>query len=243
MSYKNNVLRTDIQDYSVCVGRLDSRLMRILHSILGISSEVVELTYAIIKNDFVNIEEELGDLYWYATLLESEVPEPMKHRSVLPDCNLLDFLVEDISVLSDKIKRVIFYGSSLDESEISLRVASVFGVLDEFCKNLSLDIERVKEKNISKLKIRYPEKFQESSALNRDLEKEYEVLSDVISIEGAFLLVSNILGINLTDEEKDSIKKGRKGVCPIEVLASRTYSSHNVYVCANKKGYKFIDFN
>jgi hypothetical protein len=43
-------------------------------------------------------------------------------------------------------------------------------------RELDLDFESLLQLNIDKLKARFPEKFTESHALNRDLDKERDIL-------------------------------------------------------------------
>lgn len=47
-----------------------------------------------------------------------------------------------------------------------------------FCVKNDFDIRRIMENNIEKLRERYPDKFTEHDALNRDLEAETEVLDE-----------------------------------------------------------------
>jgi NTP pyrophosphatase (non-canonical NTP hydrolase) len=88
---------------------------RIFHSIVGITTEAVEMVEALTSPEFdnVNFLEELGDLNWYQ----------------------------------------------------AIGIDAVDG-----------DFDKILETNIAKLRARYPEKFTNENAINRDLEIEREIL-------------------------------------------------------------------
>ena len=96
-------------------GRVHTEDPKVLHALLGIITEAAELTEAYLKNDVVNMGEELGDLYWYMAIL---------HRK--------------LNTLPEETWRV----------------------------------------NIEKLKARYGDKFSEDRAINRDLDREREILEN-----------------------------------------------------------------
>lgn len=80
----------------------------------------------------------------------------------------------------DAFKKFLFYGKELDVPNIIEElgdklwyIAEVISALDGLGYKITL--EEVMEKNIAKLKKRYPEGFSESDALNRNLEAEAAV--------------------------------------------------------------------
>ena len=76
----------------------------------------------------------------------------------------------------DALKKHIYYGKELDKvnliEEISDQMWYCAIALDE----LGVSFEEVMAKNIAKLSARYPEKFTEEKAENRDLEIERSIL-------------------------------------------------------------------
>lgn len=80
--------------------------------------------------------------------------------------------------LQDTVKRYIFYGKELDKVNIEEELGDIFWYCAIICKSLKLDLQTILEKNIAKLKKRYPEKFTEDKALNRDLDAERKVLEN-----------------------------------------------------------------
>lgn len=151
------------------------------HMTLGITSEIVELSEAVAKNDVINLIEEATDIMWYIvntyTLLNEDVSEPF--LSDIKDRNtgsLVGDLYDYSSHLSNIVKRHIAYGKELD----LLRLTAILDLIQDELINRVYVTEHVFSSalnaNIEKLKVRYPEKFTTENALHRDLKKEREVL-------------------------------------------------------------------
>lgn len=85
-------------------------------------------------------------------------------------------LCTEVGELQDSVKRFIFYGKELDKVNVSEEIGDITWYLAILCKCLELDLSDVLQKNIEKLKKRYPEKFTEERALERNLEEERKVL-------------------------------------------------------------------
>ena len=79
----------------------------------------------------------------------------------------------------DQLKKHIFYGKPLDEINLKEEIGDAFWYiaigLDVMGEK---DFGQVMKTNIEKLVKRYPEKFKEWDALNRDLSKERKVLEE-----------------------------------------------------------------
>ena len=82
--------------------------------------------------------------------------------------------------LSDALKKHIYYNKEVDAVNIKEEIGDVFWyawlALDELSKLYGFDPEDVLETNLIKLRARYPEKFTEDAAVNRDLAAEREIL-------------------------------------------------------------------
>lgn len=76
----------------------------------------------------------------------------------------------------DALKKHIFYGKELDRVNLAEELGDLFWYMAIVADELGFNFESVMDKNISKLKARYGEKFTEQRAENRDLEKEREIL-------------------------------------------------------------------
>ena len=119
------------EQYVEIVNRLgEPQIVRLLHSFMGLETEVGEILDALKKHifygkklDVVNLSEEIGDVFWYEAI------------GIDALANLLD----------------------VDPYELE---------------------EEIRYKNIAKLAARYPDKFSEFSAINRDLETERNILEN-----------------------------------------------------------------
>lgn len=78
--------------------------------------------------------------------------------------------------LTDAFKKHIFYGKPLDKTNIKEEIGDLFWYLAILCDEFDLSFEECMNTNIAKLKARYPEKFSNEKAVDRDLNKEREIL-------------------------------------------------------------------
>jgi len=79
--------------------------------------------------------------------------------------------------LQEAFKKHIFYGKDLDLVNVKEEVGDMMWYLALLCDTLKISFEEVCDKNIEKLKIRYPDKFEQKKALKRDLKKERKILA------------------------------------------------------------------
>lgn len=77
---------------------------------------------------------------------------------------------------ADPIKKYVFYGKPIDHVLLEEELGDLTWYIALACNALGLDMMAVMEKNVAKLKQRYPEKFTEDKALNRDLDAERKIL-------------------------------------------------------------------
>ena len=77
---------------------------------------------------------------------------------------------------TDALKKAIFYGKILDTTNLKEELGDLLWyvsiAMDELGTSYEVEMSRV----IRKLKSRYPEKFTEEQAENRDLKREREIL-------------------------------------------------------------------
>ena len=78
--------------------------------------------------------------------------------------------------LMDAFKRKIFYGKDLDVVNLKEEIGDIMWYMAILLRELDLDFNEILQLNIDKLRARYPEKFTEFDALNRDLDKERAIL-------------------------------------------------------------------
>ena len=85
-------------------------------------------------------------------------------------------MVTEAAELLDVFKKNLAYKKSIDLVNVKEEIGDYLWYLANFCRTNNLDIEEIMEMCINKLITRYPEKFTEHNAINRDLEKERQTL-------------------------------------------------------------------
>ncbi len=78
--------------------------------------------------------------------------------------------------LLDQFKKHIYYGKELDVTNVGEEIADCMWYLTNLCRLLDLDMEELLDKNIAKLRVRFPDKFNQEDALNRDVDAERKEL-------------------------------------------------------------------
>lgn len=78
--------------------------------------------------------------------------------------------------LMDAIKKWTFYGKEIDKVNIKEELGDLFWYIALICSELNFSFEEIQELVIKKLKTRYPEKYSNEAALNRNLEDERRTL-------------------------------------------------------------------
>lgn len=149
---------------------LGSEKLDLAHMVLGIFSEYEEWFNA---TDTVNETEELADMYWYlanyCTFRGYDISEINWEYCY----NWMSFET-NVSILQDYIKKYIAYNKEINKNdELYIIGALLLNINDMYG---DFDIEQSLQNNIDKLRIRFPEKFDENLAKNRDLESERKEL-------------------------------------------------------------------
>jgi NTP pyrophosphatase (non-canonical NTP hydrolase) len=88
-------------------------------------------------------------------------------------------LATEAGEFMDTMKKHIFYGKLIDEVNLAEELSDIFWYCALACNALDVSFDDVMKINIEKLQKRYPEKFTEDAALNRDLEAEREILEKI----------------------------------------------------------------
>lgn len=89
-------------------------------------------------------------------------------------------LVTESGELADAMKRNLAYGQDLDVVNLKEEVGDLMWYIINLCRFLNTDLEDILDMNIAKLRVRYPEKFTEEAAINRDVDKERVTLEGSI---------------------------------------------------------------
>ncbi len=78
----------------------------------------------------------------------------------------------------DALKKHIYYGKELDRVNLAEELGDLFWYCAIIADELDVPFADIMEKNISKLKARYGDKFSENKAENRDLKTERNILEN-----------------------------------------------------------------
>lgn len=121
----------------------------------------------------------LSNKCYFHPAIQSNQHESMSHH---PDVVSVDILHGAIGIsteageILDAVKKSIFYGKPFDLVNLQEEIGDCFWYLAILAKEAGMSFEDIQTQNVAKLKKRYPEKFTEEKALNRDLGAEREVL-------------------------------------------------------------------
>ena len=78
----------------------------------------------------------------------------------------------------DMIKKHILYGKDIDITNLVEEAGDLLWYIALALDELGVSFDYVMDRNIAKLRARYPKKFTEHDALNRDLDNERRVLEE-----------------------------------------------------------------
>ncbi len=85
-------------------------------------------------------------------------------------------LCTETGELQDALKKHIIYGKQLDSTNVIEEFSDCLWYIAIGLDACGASFEEVFDKNIAKLKARFPDKFTEHNALHRDLDAERKVL-------------------------------------------------------------------
>ena len=87
-------------------------------------------------------------------------------------------LVTESGEIADAYKKHVAYGSKLDVTNIKEELGDLLFYVARYMELYGWTFEDVMQLNTDKLKARYPDKFTQDAAENRDLVKEREILEE-----------------------------------------------------------------
>jgi NTP pyrophosphatase (non-canonical NTP hydrolase) len=85
-------------------------------------------------------------------------------------------LFTELGELVDGFKKDMAYNVPIDDVNLKEEIGDLMWYIAGLCNVNGFDLDNILEANIAKLKTRYPDKFTEEAAINRDLDKERSVL-------------------------------------------------------------------
>ena len=179
---------------------LGSMSNNLLHMEAGIAGEFLGEAVDILKKTFaykkplnkVHLGEELADTVWYCVGVETinKLPEmemcfdeEFIARIETIKNQTITYIKGSVRVRSSSIETeclgVILANKMAVDSTNRGGVLAIVGICMGICEVLNIDFWQALTNNISKLQVRYPEKFTEEAALNRDLAAERVELEKV----------------------------------------------------------------
>ena len=78
--------------------------------------------------------------------------------------------------LLDAIKKSLFYGKPLDKNHLIEEIGDTLWYLSVALTELNSSFEEAMDKNIAKLRVRYPEQFTKENAINRNKDAEKKAM-------------------------------------------------------------------
>ena len=136
----------------------------LLHSALGMVTEIAELAGA---PDEANAHEEMGDVMWYVAVGCDHFGVTLKEAiEAAPESDR-----DGLSIMGDyvnHVKRQVFYGKPVPSSQMVALLGEMAVGIQEAAEDFGFDFEEILEENIAKLRKRFPEKFTQDRAINRE---------------------------------------------------------------------------
>ena len=165
----------------------------LLHMEAGIAGEFLGETVDILKKTFaykkpldkVHLGEELADTVWYCVGVETinklhGTIIPFDEEAIASAENIKNQTItnikESVEIGGNSIEtdclRIILANKRAVDSTNKGAILAVIGICMGICELLEIDFWQALTNNISKLQVRYPEKYTNEAALNRDLAAE-----------------------------------------------------------------------
>lgn len=163
-----------------------------LHAAIGMVTEAGELLEAFNGDgplDLVNLDEEAGDFLWYLAIyaearhttfdrLTEAYDPPLFERPRENFTIALQLMILSARVL-DTFKKSLFYGKPVNFSTADAIVAACLMMIESYAKSRATTVTALAERNLRKLRTRFPEKFDDQRALFRNLDAERETLESL----------------------------------------------------------------
>lgn len=144
----------------------------LLHATLGMCDEQFEYQMA---QSWLNASEELGDLCWFIALAAHSLDcDPFEGAESFlafsPDAPLL---LPAIAEFVGAVKKTYAYGKPLDKARLRWLLHAMVARIATLCEaKVQRTLDDVLAANIEKLRARFPDKFDEQLAIERNVKQE-----------------------------------------------------------------------
>ena len=96
--------------------------------------------------------------------------------SLTDDLHMILGMQTESAEIADVYKKHIAYGKELDLVNVKEELGDQMWYIANLCNLHGWDLRDIMSTNIKKLEARFPDKFSQEKALNRDLKTEREIL-------------------------------------------------------------------
>lgn len=159
----------------------DEKEHRLLHGAIGIVTEIGELFEATNTReiDIVNVGEEIADVYWYLAIFQREYGFTLDCMSTAHlgtgyasmDSLMCASFVHSANLL-DKFKKKAYYNRDMDSGDVYKLCEQLNYCMRNILDWIGIPLETVLQNNIDKLRVRFPDKFDNTFANVRNLDAE-----------------------------------------------------------------------
>jgi hypothetical protein len=172
---QTEIVRELVKDPLDIFHEMSPHKCEILHPVLGIVGEVLEIIKAVKNKDRDNIIEEAGDLMFYLIdfRIRTDRLEKSNGLTCLDDTleEVLDYLLEASERLLDNAKKYVIYNKDLDEQSAYGDICIIESSLLRLLRIEAIGEDYVRKHNNDKLKdgpnARYPSGYSDKAAKER----------------------------------------------------------------------------
>jgi len=100
--------------------------------------------------------------------------------NILDDLHMVLGMQTEVAEIADVYKKNIAYKKLIDYVNIKEELGDAMWYIANLCNMHGWDLRDILDTNIAKLEARYPEKFTEEQALNRNLTVERNILEGAV---------------------------------------------------------------
>lgn len=109
---------------------------------------------------------------------------PLTQKDVLRHLHAALGITTEAGEIADLLKRWLFYGKVFTQQQMEEEIGDLLWYIALAADAVGLNMEVIMERNIAKLKARYPDRFTQDAALNRDADRERLAMGHSAIAEG-----------------------------------------------------------
>lgn len=146
---------------------------QVVHCALGIAGEWAEVQVAFLQGREVEVEKEIGDTFWYIAVMAHTLGianQLVMYREVQVADETI--VASAPGAIVEMVKKQLAYGKKFKPIDYLTALQTTCDVLGMLIREMDFDIKNIFEKNIRKLRERYPEKFDSQRAIHRNEKAE-----------------------------------------------------------------------